>query len=130
MRRRNSAQIARLLSKMTNLITATHAVVVIVMSTRDQLWCAGGTTGKLEIRHFIGRRRRGAKISSRLAYRILQVVLALIIEQQHHAHGVVLRYKRVQKIVTGEQRVLAIGNQQRRLNLCRISIKLSSLMAE
>ncbi|MNI75167.1 hypothetical protein D3C73_1312960 [compost metagenome] len=85
MRGRDRTQIARFFGKMANFVAAPHAVVVIVMGTRDQLRRPGGATGKLEIRHFIGRRWRGGKIVSRLAYRILQVVFTLVIEQQHHA---------------------------------------------
>ncbi len=42
-------------SELTNLDATTHAVVVVVMSARDQFRCAGGATGKLEIGHFISR---------------------------------------------------------------------------
>src|SRR5699024_4196792 len=55
MSRRDRAQVACLLCELTNLDATTHAVVVVVMSARDQLWCTGGAAGKLEIGHFISR---------------------------------------------------------------------------
>ena len=123
-------QVARFGAHAAQLVAAANAVVVVVMGTRDELRRTGAAAGKLEKRHFVGRRWSGNEIIARPLNGCRQAPFAAVVEQQSHAYRRMLADKIIQKFVIGKQRVFAIGNQQGGFNLGGVGVELATLMAE
>ena len=69
-----------------NFVTATDAVVVVVMGARYQLRRPGTAAGELEKGHFIGRCRIRDKVLRRPRDRRRQIVFTAIVAQQHNPY--------------------------------------------
>ena len=130
MRRRQRVEVACLSVNPADLVAAADTVVVIVMGTRDQLRRPGAAAGELEKGHFVGRGWVGDKVIRRAVNLCRQIALAAVVTQQRHAQGSMFSNKRMEEAIVGKQRVLAVGDQQRRLNLRGVGVKLAALVAE
>ena len=123
-------QVARFGAYAAQLVAAANAVLVVVMSTRNELRRTGAAAGELEKGHFVSGRRMRDEIIVRPGDGRHQAAFAAVVQQQGHAYRRMLGDKSVKKIIIGKQRVFAVGNQQSGFNLRGVGVQLATLVAE